>query len=517
MTRGSPAVGPVTVSYGYDGQNIRVSHTLNGVTTTQLWDRQAGLPELVQDGATQFVQGPAGVAEEDDGSSATYPIHDGIGSTSAVADQSGAVVGTQEYDAWGNPRTQSGSTSASGWAGEVRDSDTGLTYLRARDYAPGSGRFTTRDTMQPNLAGTQGYNPYAYAANDPVTYVDPSGHLAETFPPMSAPVDDLVEVVEVIKGETIRTSNAIEISLFEHAEGVSHGIEATGLGEAELTILWGQSGSILSWSLVLIATLAGLAVPLAGIAAETAFMFAVVALLFFLLAVLVTLMTRTLQCLGFGLGSCAPQSVSVTASLTQVFGEGKQVIDMAVRGIRRDKKPQECEFKGVVPAPSELYLHKTWEKHHLSCLQGAEEQEGRMAVSLATPRRASGISSSWLQQRPRLSRGNYQEVSVARTLTLVKRSVGNIQKASAARQPTVSGSSSGTPEPDRSLMRIRYRAKRGARRASELDGYQRSDPHPVLPGFGSDRAHLRSKLGSYPSSWARSGCAPKSSREAPYS
>jgi hypothetical protein len=63
------------------------------------------LPELVQDGSTQFVQGPGGVAEEDDGSSATYPIHNGIGSTSAVADQSGSVVGTEDYDAWGNPRT----------------------------------------------------------------------------------------------------------------------------------------------------------------------------------------------------------------------------------------------------------------------------------------------------------------------------------------------------------------------------------------------------------------------------
>jgi hypothetical protein len=64
----------------------------------------------------------------------------------------------------------------------------------------------------------------------------------------------------------------------------------------------------------------------------TAFMFAVVTLLFFLLAVFVNLITRNLQCLGFGLGSCSPQSVSVPASLTQVFSEGKQVIDMAVGG-----------------------------------------------------------------------------------------------------------------------------------------------------------------------------------------
>jgi hypothetical protein len=52
--------------------------------------------------------------------------------------------------------------------------------LRARDYAPGSGRFLTRDTLETSGPGTQGYNRYAYALDNPVTRTDPSGHASIT-------------------------------------------------------------------------------------------------------------------------------------------------------------------------------------------------------------------------------------------------------------------------------------------------------------------------------------------------
>jgi hypothetical protein len=38
------------------------------------------------------------------------------------------------------------------------------------------GRFLSRDSVQPNAQGTQGYDPYAYVANNPVSRTDPSGH-----------------------------------------------------------------------------------------------------------------------------------------------------------------------------------------------------------------------------------------------------------------------------------------------------------------------------------------------------
>ena len=48
--------------------------------------------------------------------------------------------------------------------------------LRARELDPTLGRFLSADTVQPNAPGSQGYNLYAYVANNPTTWTDPNGH-----------------------------------------------------------------------------------------------------------------------------------------------------------------------------------------------------------------------------------------------------------------------------------------------------------------------------------------------------
>jgi RHS repeat-associated protein len=50
----------------------------------------------------------------------------------------------------------------------------GLMFYNARMYDPALGRFTSADSIVP--AGVQGYDRYAYTNNNPVKYVDPSGH-----------------------------------------------------------------------------------------------------------------------------------------------------------------------------------------------------------------------------------------------------------------------------------------------------------------------------------------------------
>lgn len=53
--------------------------------------------------------------------------------------------------------------------------DFGLLYFNARWMDPALGRFAQADTIVP--AGVQGYDRYAFVNNNPVRYVDPSGHM----------------------------------------------------------------------------------------------------------------------------------------------------------------------------------------------------------------------------------------------------------------------------------------------------------------------------------------------------
>ena len=106
----------------------------------------------------------------------TFLLSDHLGSTSLTTDSAGNVISELRYTAWGEVRTQAGTTSTSyTYTGQYSNTaDFGLMYYNARWYDPSLGRFTSADSIVP--AGVQGYDRYAYANNNPVRYTDPSGH-----------------------------------------------------------------------------------------------------------------------------------------------------------------------------------------------------------------------------------------------------------------------------------------------------------------------------------------------------
>ncbi|MGV8857602.1 RHS repeat-associated core domain-containing protein [Rhodoglobus sp.] len=80
------------------------------------------------------------------------------------------VTSTNAYDPFGK-RTHTGTKdSAFGFSGNLTDVDTGLIYMRARDYDPRTGQFLTVD---PALYFTG--DPYAYVSNNPLLRIDPTG------------------------------------------------------------------------------------------------------------------------------------------------------------------------------------------------------------------------------------------------------------------------------------------------------------------------------------------------------
>ena len=64
------------------------------------------------------------------------------------------------------------------YTGGIYDQSTGLYYLNARYYDPEDGRFMTEDSYRGEIMNPETGHLYVYCTNNPVNYVDPSGHFA---------------------------------------------------------------------------------------------------------------------------------------------------------------------------------------------------------------------------------------------------------------------------------------------------------------------------------------------------
>ncbi len=62
------------------------------------------------------------------------------------------------------------------YAGEQYDSDLSQYYLRARYYNQNTGRFNRMDPFAGNNQDPQSLHKYNYTHNNPINYIDPSGH-----------------------------------------------------------------------------------------------------------------------------------------------------------------------------------------------------------------------------------------------------------------------------------------------------------------------------------------------------
>lgn len=60
-----------------------------------------------------------------------------------------------------------------------RDNETGLDFFEARYYASAQGRFTSADSYGGQRFNPQSLNSYTYVMNNPLRFVDPSGHQGE--------------------------------------------------------------------------------------------------------------------------------------------------------------------------------------------------------------------------------------------------------------------------------------------------------------------------------------------------
>ena len=148
------------VSYTTDGDNIQTSQNLIGTDGNILATQRYGSDH------TDYLL-----------------YHKDIqGSTTSLVKEDGSADATYRYTDFGET-TINGDNKAENevcYTGGIYDQSTGLYYLNARYYNPEDGRFVTEDTYRGETAKPETGHLYAYCANNPVNYVDPSGHKAKT-------------------------------------------------------------------------------------------------------------------------------------------------------------------------------------------------------------------------------------------------------------------------------------------------------------------------------------------------
>ncbi|WP_306210198.1 polymorphic toxin-type HINT domain-containing protein [Actinoplanes sp. RD1] len=168
-------VGAEGATYVYDGLDRVLNR--NGQVLAYAGVEQ----DTVSDGKEKFARGPDGsllaVSTQTDGAKMVVSDqHDdvvaGFGASSALT----SLDSSTAYDPYGNRVASAGTQSAAGFQGDWTDPDTGQVDMGARFYDPGTGTFTSRDTVTYTSGDSILANKYTYGAGDPLSNNDPTGN-----------------------------------------------------------------------------------------------------------------------------------------------------------------------------------------------------------------------------------------------------------------------------------------------------------------------------------------------------
>jgi RHS repeat-associated protein len=173
----------VTASFEYDALNRRTKKIIGAASTEYLHDGLTPVQEKRVGDITQLITGPGiddylsrittTIGATPTTTTRNY-LTDFLGSTTALADDAGAIKTTYGYEPYGEA-TVSGEVTPNSFQYTGRENDgTGLYCYRARYYSPKAKRFISEDP----IGQIGGINKYSYVDGDPMVYVDPPGTLA---------------------------------------------------------------------------------------------------------------------------------------------------------------------------------------------------------------------------------------------------------------------------------------------------------------------------------------------------
>lgn len=161
-------------TFVYDGNGNRVKKISPVTTTTYI----GNLFECITGNhcAKYIFAGKTRIAFKDENGTSYYHA-DHLGSTRAVTGSLGSLKEKIVYYPFGGVLSDTGSIGVNHmFTAQELDYETNLYNYGARLYDPDSGRFMSPDTIVPNPGNPQSLNRYGYVLNNPMRYIDPTGH-----------------------------------------------------------------------------------------------------------------------------------------------------------------------------------------------------------------------------------------------------------------------------------------------------------------------------------------------------
>jgi RHS repeat-associated protein len=190
------SVASRTITYNADNMPLSITHSSGG-TTQFLYDGQSKrITKITPAGTTYYVNeffeinngtvvkyifaGVSRIAKRVDND--TYYYHkDHLGSTRSITNSVGEEQEHTAYMPFGHQRSHFGTSITNyKYTDQELDSSTGFYNYDARLYDPVIGRFISADSVIQNWYNPQALNRYAYVLNNPLIYIDPSGHDAQS-------------------------------------------------------------------------------------------------------------------------------------------------------------------------------------------------------------------------------------------------------------------------------------------------------------------------------------------------
>ncbi|MET1257621.1 RHS repeat domain-containing protein, partial [Aliikangiella maris] len=191
--------GHLAFFYGADQMRYKQVKTAgNGETTTHYYIGQTfekvikrdSLGSVISEEQKSYIDDVAVLTEKQQGATTfeiTYFHRDRLGSMTAEIDDSGNMIRSHSFDAFGRPRNENlsdksplqqmlGASTNRGFTGHEQLDEAQLTHMNGRVYDYNLGRFLSVDPFIQEPGNSQSMNPYSYIMNNPMAGTDPSGY-----------------------------------------------------------------------------------------------------------------------------------------------------------------------------------------------------------------------------------------------------------------------------------------------------------------------------------------------------